>query len=214
MFDKNVKVEYLAPQRWRHLGEVIERVNPRRRVLYALEKDGRAETAWAEDGSCVALSPFWTRDGGLDDMALFTRFPAYDELQLWPAEQVEPWYRAMNLTCAPDTDIGQYLLTLGASKPCRRYLRNGSPAGIERWMELLCPPGKECVRAYLVMREGELYFDVLLHWRESRIATLSTLDRYALPDGGDCSPNLIRDMIEREFGVPAQVKRMDWTQLR
>ncbi len=212
MIDAQIRVEFLSPERWNRLGAVLAHLRPPRRILYALTGEGGG-VAVGQDGQAVPLTPYLRADGTLDGDALLAAHPEVDELQLWPAGQVSGWYAGVNRACRPDTDIETYVQTL-RKRPCRRFVRPGLPPDPPDWSALLPAPAEDCLQAKLWMRDGCLLFDVLLLWREGRLALVTSLDRYpaaawaAQTDAWDfCA---VCAMIKAEFSVPVTVDVLDW----
>lgn len=216
MIDEQIRVEFLSPERWNHLNEVIERLRPPRRILYALEGLQHC-AAYAPDGQKIALAPWYLADGSLDGDGLLTAHPEIDELQLWRTAEVEAWYARVNRACTAQTGIEAYLQTLRAV-PCRRFVRRGQPACQPSWHALLPPPKQDCVQLKLIFREALLYFDALLLWQDRRLTLLSSLDRY--PAGVCDLPRnawdfaAVCDMIKAEFNMPVALDMLDWNMLR
>lgn len=217
MIDEQMRVEYLSPERWNRLGEVIERIRPPRRILYALEGAGCDQVAYDHSGRAVELAPWQRENGSLDGDGLLSAYPEYCEFQLWPEKGVAQWYARVNRACTPRTAIGDYLQTV-RDAPCRRFVRQGLPEQLPDWSELLPAPQEDSVQAKLIFREERLYFDALLLWRGGRLTLLTSLDRYpaAAVDAtaGAWDFHAICDMIKAEFGVPANVEVLDWNTLR
>lgn len=204
MINEQIRVEYLAPERWNHLKEILDCIMPAPRILYALEG---MHAAYAADGRSVPLPREGIYDAGMLP-------PDFDALQIWPVEETEKWYDTMHAACEPDTSIEEYLRMLRHDLPCRRYARARQPG---RTMEdLTQAPEADCARACLVMRDGKFYFDVILVWRAEKLVLLSSLDRYDLPSltVGPWDLPAIRDRIETEFDLPTQVQVVEFDALR
>ena len=217
MIDEQLRVEYLSPERWNRLGSILKRIRPPRRILYALEGAGCVAVAYDNGGCAVGLAPWLQEDGRINGDGLLLAHPEMDELQIWHADAVEPWYVRVNRACARNTAIGDYLQTV-RELPCRRFVQKGLPEHLPDWRTMLPAPKEDCVQAKLIFREARLYFDALLLWQGGKLTLLTSLDRYAaaLWDAGAGAWDFpsICDMMRAEFGVPAQVEALDWETLR
>lgn len=217
MIDEQIRVEYLSPERWGRLGDVIKQIRPPRRILYALVGENCDCEAFDQSGCAVDLTPWWREDGRLDGDGLLLAHPEADELQLWSKNSVPQWYTLVNQDCGPHTVIGEYIQTL-RELPCRRFVRQGLPELLPAWCELLPAPQEDCVQAKLIFQGKCLYFDALLLWRGGLLKMLTSLERYPaarwelLADAWDFEA--ICDMIKAEFAVPVNVEVLDWNHLR
>jgi len=217
MIEEQIRVEYLSPERWGRLGEVIQTIRPPRRILYALQGETCERKAYDVSGYAVDLTPWQQKDGRLDGDGLLLAHPEVDELQLWPKDAVPQWYTQVNLACEPNTTIGEYLQTLRVL-PCRRFVRQGLPAQQPDWRELLPAPQGDCVQAKLMFQGKQLYFDALLLWQGGVLKLLTSLDRYPAalwqPVADPWDFEAICDMIKAEFAVPVDIERLDWNPQR
>lgn len=216
MIDEQIRVEFLSPERWNRLSEVIGRIRPPRHILYALS-GAECSAAYNIEGRMVELDPWRMRDGSLDGNGLLLAHLEADELQVWPAAGVAEWYAGVNLACTPQTDSEEYLHILRET-PCRRFVQKHLPVRQPSWRELLPSPDEDGAQLKLIFREEYLYFDVLLLWRGQRLTLLTSLDRY--PTGAwDATRSTwdfqaVCDMIKAEFAVPVTVDVLDWNKLR
>ena len=101
MMDQQIRVEYLSPERWNRLGEVLERIRPPRRILYALEGVGCKAVAYDNSGQAVDLAPWRREHGRVDGDGLLLAHPEFDELQLWPANALRSGMRASTSPARP-----------------------------------------------------------------------------------------------------------------
>ena len=217
MIDEQMQVEYLSPERWGRLSEVLERIRPPRRILYALEGVGCEAVAYDHSGRAIDLAPWQREQGRVDGDSLLLAHPEFDELQLWPASGVAKWYAHVSLACAPHTAIGDYVQTL-RELPCRRFVRQGLPKQLPDWRERFPAPPGDCVQVKLIFKEHILYFDALLVWHGGLLSLLTSLDRYPALRGGVLTDtwdfHAICDMIKAEFALPVDVEALDWNTLR
>lgn len=227
MIDGGLKVEYLDPELWTHLGEILRPLSGQGQVLhvrrlasglYRAVKCSRGSGAvCVSDSGCPFLDLSQYMEGEeLNTERIFRDFYDIMEIRIYTLE-------GLRQCCAESQKAELYQLDIDEAVS-EIYSIFESTAGVavvrrkekgERWYferlrRLL--GDKDGDHAYLlwITNGGALYFNCILEMKKGRLAGISTSDRY----GGERDYNKVLALMEKEYRRKPEVLCMELSEYR
>lgn len=196
MVDKNVIVENLEPEIWKHLQEVLNMLLPPIRILHIYCKEDSV-LASTETGTLLES----TREEVERPECLWVKYPEADEIRIYTKEGLMRYDQSLQDARIYEMDIDDYLeyqyTMLKNTEGIRIYERHSRKRHIftllKKWI------GMDGCYLFWMTREDALFFNCILIVENGRIVRVTTSGRYPM-----VWDNLeaVKRCAEMEFCIP------------
>lgn len=197
MISKNLRVEYLHPGLWRNLGVIIEHMHPLKYVL-SVYTDAHGKKKCMDGAGCMCHPD--VKEESFSESRFFEEHPEIEEVRFFTPEGLRYYEERVQKGDCYDRSIDAYvkqMYELQKETPGIFIATNPRVACRCIWerLEDMCP-AQDGILFLWIEREGELFFNCILLFRNRELVKITTTDRY------DLSYNqyeTCREKIRQEF---------------
>ena len=227
MIDSGLKVEYLDPELWTHLGEILQPLSGQGQVLhvrrlssglYRAVKCSRGTAAVCEsEAGCPFLDLSQYMEGEeLNTERIFRDFYDIMEIRIYTLEGLRQCYAESQKAELYRLDIDEAISKIygifghTAGMTAVRRKETGERWYFESLRRLLGDKDGDHVYLLWITDNRTLYFNCILEMKRGRLVGISTSDRY----GGERDYDKIQGLIEKEYRMKPEVFCMELSEYR
>lgn len=205
MINRDMMVEYLEPDLWTHLGEVLACLSQPGKQLHILHEGNDLTCVW-EDGSPVTVLrnqiPY-----------LWEIYPELEEIRVYTLEGLKRYYKKVQCKKNICMDTDAYVALLYNELECTEgisiYRQKKRITPLEQLTEFFCT--HEGMTLLWLTKEGKLYFNMIGEVREHSLIRITTSDRYGKRD---ISYDEVCCRMKAEFQGPYHLIQMTMETIR
>lgn len=200
MIDHGIKIEFLDPELWTHLGEIIQPFAIQPMVLHVLEKEGGSYRAVCSGHKNFDICHY-LEGGEVDTERIFRDFCDMMEIRVYTLDGLRTCYRKIQQSDIYDKDIDEAMSdiyrefgrTEGIAIISRREREN--LWYLDKLKRILGEIKNDSIFLLWITNDKKLYFNCILEMKSGKLVRISTSDRYGTVKDFD----KVCELIENEF---------------
>lgn len=203
MIDSRLAVEYLKPELWKNLGEVIAPLMNRGRILHVLKSSEGEYTAYDSKHKRFSMRPFIDNEG-INADKIWKEHCDIIEIRCYTFYGLNHYYEKIQERDVYSQDIDDYLGSLYRIQEntdgITIYIRDSETPKKRNYMECMKAlpafEGDDVVVLVWLTKQNVLFFNCILKISSGKLLGISTYDRY-----GDCEENYetVYSLVQKEY---------------
>ena len=182
MISSNIHMEYLKPEYWTNLGNILSFLNPEKQILHILRSDADTMKGVTSDHKKVALEEFINSDQ-LDIQGLFLKYEKLEEIRVYTMPGLKSFYKNVQDPSIYQMDIDDYLIYMyqlqETTEGIQIYTRKNEIRCYLEYLKLLINQNKKDGAFLLwLTNNGKPFFNCILEFEAGKLVRLTTSDRY------------------------------------
>ncbi|MGB4658712.1 MAG: hypothetical protein WBI07_06010 [Mobilitalea sp.] len=182
MISSNIHMDYLKPEYWTNLGNILSCLNPKKQILHILKDNADKIRGVTSDHKILALEEFLNSDQ-LNIQGIFEEYEEIEEIRVYTMLGLKNYYKKVQDPFVYQMDIDNYLIymyqlqenTDGIQIYTRKKEKRCYLEYFKIWID---QNKKDGAFLFWLTKQGEPFFNCILEVKSGDLVRLTTSDRY------------------------------------